>query len=113
MVAAIAFFRCDISFAEDLTFVITSEYEHIVDVEFYSQHRNVAWPGGNEVYSISDYKTHEYSLKCRYGEKICFGAGVRGNYSKYWGVGIGDKHGCTGCCATCDGGSTVNQVLNP
>lgn len=96
-----------------LKFVITSNHPNIVDVEFYSQNRRHAWPGGNDVYSIKDYRTHSYVLNCQPGEKICFGAGVRGNYSKYWGVGIGNTQGCSSCCYTCNGTTTRNIVLEP
>jgi hypothetical protein len=106
------FLAAGVSSAAEVTFVITSEYDYIVDVEFYAQDRNIAWPGGNEVYSINDFKTHYYSLRCRYGERICYGAGVRGRYSKFWGVGIGNKYSCDDCCAVCGKGQTVNYILN-
>jgi hypothetical protein len=96
-----------------IMFVVTSNHSNIVDLEFYANGRNAAWPGGNQVYSIKDSATHYYVLNCRRGEKICYGAGVRGRYSTYWGVGIGDKHGCTGCCYTCEGTSSKHIFLDP
>jgi hypothetical protein len=98
---------------DQVTFIITSEHPNIIDVEFYSQDRNHAWPGGSKVYTISDYNTKHYTLNCVSGEKICYGAGVRGRYSQYWGVGIGNRQSCIGCCFVCGGGATRPIVLNP
>ena len=99
--------------ADQFMFVIKSEHRNIVDVEFYSQSRRVAWPGGSRVYSISDYNWHVYVLNCRSGERICFGAGVRGNYNRYWGVGINQRSGCAQCCYVCDGGVSRFITLEP
>lgn len=98
--------------AESLTFRIRSNHPNIVQVEFYSQNYNRAWPGGSQAYEISDYDVHSYRLNCRSGEKICFGAWVKGS-SDYWGVGPNDEHGCSSCCYTCNGGTTPIENLNP
>lgn len=84
--------------------------QYIVHLEFYSQARNNAWPGGDQIYPLKDSQFHEFRLNCTPGEKICYGAGRSGNYKRYWGVGIGDKYGCTGCCMTC--GSAYSYTLN-
>lgn len=87
-----------------LKFEIESDYPSIIHLEFYSQGRNAAWPGGDRVYVIDDYDLHTYDLRCQAYEKICYGAWVKGNTSRYWGVGKDDTQSCRNCCYTCDGG---------
>ncbi|MBU1173968.1 MAG: hypothetical protein KKH72_01085 [Alphaproteobacteria bacterium] len=98
--------------AETLTFNVKSNHENVVSLEFYSQDRSVAWPGGGEVYVIDDYQIHTYSLSCQRGESICYGAWVRNSNSEYWGVGYNDTQGCESCCWVCDGGETAVINLN-
>lgn len=95
-----------------LTFHMKSNHPNKVQVEFYSQSRSHAWPGGNRAYNLSDYDTHTFRLNCRSGEKICYGAWVSGNQKRYWGAGLNGHQSCAKCCARCDG-STVSYVLNP
>lgn len=85
--------------------------KHAVDVAFYSKSRKVEWPGGGKVWTIKDFKVHDYKINCVDGEKVCYGAWVRGNDKRYWGVGHYGKAGCKGCCYTC-GANTVTPVLN-
>ena len=85
---------------------------HIVDVVLHAVSRRRAWPGGDEVYSLKDSNWHSFRLSCVPGEKICFGAGVRGNYSESWGVGVENRSGCSNCCYTCSG-NEVSWNLNP
>jgi hypothetical protein len=91
-----------------VTFNIECEYPYAIQIAFYSQDRNVSWPGNNMAYSINDYRTHEYKLSCKSGEQICYGAWPRS--SLHWGVGLNDQYGCQNCCARCDGG-THSYVL--
>lgn len=102
------------AFAQDssLTFQMKSNHPNKVQVEFYSQNRSHAWPGGTKAYNLDDYDSHSFKLNCRSGERICYGAWVSGNQNKYWGVGLNDKRSCTSCCAQCNGG-TISFVLNP
>jgi hypothetical protein len=93
-----------------VTFHVRSDYRYIVEVEFYSQDRNWIWPGNGQTYNVDDYKTHSYSLTCRVGEKICYGAWGKGGDTKYWGVGRNGERGCTNCCTWCDGGA-VSVVI--
>jgi len=88
--------------AEQLTWQVQSMYRHKVQIEFYAQGRSHAWPGGNRAYNLNDYDVHTYTLNCIGGEKVCYGAWVTGNSSRYWGVGMNNKHGCSDCCYTCD-----------
>ena len=89
--------------AGEMTWQVKSVYRHKVQIEFYSQDRKRAWPGGNRAYRLDDYEVHSFSLSCNSGEKICYGAWVVGDTGTYWGVGMNDRYGCEGCCYTCDG----------
>lgn len=93
----------------EVTFRVTFNYRYKAQIEFYSQDRNVAWPGNNQSYNINDYNNHVYKLKCNSGEKICYGAWSLGG-SKSWGVGMNNRFTCANCCVTCDG-SSVAYVL--
>lgn len=99
--------------ADNLTWTVTSDHPNIVDVEFYSQSRNVSWPGNGRVYVIDDWDAHTYSLSCNRGERICFGAWVRGRSSTYWGVGSGGRNSCADCCAICGAGTPDRIRLTP
>lgn len=97
--------------SESLTFYIKSDYQYIVELEFYSQNRNHVWPGNNRVYILDDYDTKNITLSCNYGEKICYGAWVQNETSRYWGVGYDGRQTCANCCYTCDGGYTETITL--
>ena len=102
-----------LAFAEGLTFKVRSYHKSQVDIAFYSQQRNHSWPGGDKVWVIKDYEVHSYSLNCRDGEKICYGAWVRGSSRSYWGAGRCGRQACQSCCFTCNGGETPVMNLNP
>jgi hypothetical protein len=97
--------------AENMTWTMTSDYRYKVQVEFYSQNRNTAWPGGGTVYTLNDYSPHKFSLACRGGEKICYGAWATGDAGTYWGVGINNKHACKSCCAVCGESDPVKRLV--
>jgi hypothetical protein len=91
--------------AETETWEVRSSYPYKVQMKFYSQDRNAVWPGGGSAYALDDSEMKSFSLDCRSGERICYGAwnvatgGTTG--SRYWGVGQNDRKGCTDCCWTC------------
>lgn len=89
--------------AGEMTWQVKSLYRHQVQIEFYSQDRKRAWPGGNRAYRLDDYEDHSFSLSCNTGEKICYGAWVVGDTGTHWGVGMNDRHSCSDCCSDCDG----------
>ncbi|MCH8543176.1 MAG: hypothetical protein LAT61_06380 [Alcanivorax sp.] len=97
---------------EDVEFYITSQSSSPVLVEFYSQHRNAAWPGGGQAYVIRDYEQHRFGLHCRSTEQICYGAWVEHNSREYWGVGKDDAFGCDNCCMTCRDGNKLYYTLH-
>ena len=87
--------------AETETWQIQSTYPYAVQLEFYSKDRNAAWPGGGKAYLLEDSKVHTFSLDCRAGERICYGAWDKGTGRPHWGVGKNESDGCAGCCWTC------------
>ena len=99
--------------AAELSWRVKSNYRYKVQIEFYSQDRKSAWPGNGRAYGLNDYETKTFTLNCRSGEKICYGAWVTGDGSKYWGVGANNRHSCRGCCATCGAGDTPPITLQP
>ena len=112
LLAAASLFATQASAAE-LVWRIQSEHPNHVSLEFYSQDRNHVWPGGGEVYVIKDWDTHTYSLTCKDGEKICYGAWVRNETNTYWGKGVDGAEACETCCAVCGRGELSTQVLKP
>lgn len=111
--ALLALVSAQAAVADSMTWRIRAFDKYAVDVAFYSKSRNAVWPGDGKVWTIKDYSVHSLKLNCIAGEKICYGAWVRGSSREYWGVGQGGKNGCKSCCYTCqDGYQTPIQNLN-
>jgi hypothetical protein len=89
--------------ADTITFKIRSFAANQIDVRFHSTSRKVVWPARGKVWTLKDYKVHDLKLTCVTGEQICYGAVLRGNPKRYWGVGGDGKQRCAACCATCNG----------
>ncbi len=90
-----------------------SNYQYKSAIKFYSETRKGhEWPSAREMWLLNDYATHKFRLGCVPGEKICFGAWSTGSDKTYWGVGHGDKFGCSNCCHTC-GDNARPQTLTP
>lgn len=101
----------NLAIAESMTWRIRAFDKYAVDVSFYSQNRKAVWPGNGKVYTIRDYDVKSYRLSCVPGEKICYGAWVRGASREYWGVGENNRNRCTKCCYTCEDGF-VTPIIN-
>jgi hypothetical protein len=112
LTAICMFVMTGVASAGSLTWHFRSEYNGTISLEFYGQDRDYVWPGNNEVYVIDDGKVHNYTLSCRTGEKICYGAWVRNHSESYWGSGYDGEQACDSCCYTCNGGETKTMVLN-
>ncbi len=102
--------------ADTMVWTVTSEYPYQVQIEFFSQSRDIAWPGGSQAYSLKDSDAHTFSLNCQPGEKICYGAwptggDTHGKYTSFWGVGLNGTEGCTNCCGIC-GRDNPNKTLS-
>jgi hypothetical protein len=100
------------SFAQSLTWKFQSFDNTVVDVRFYPENRTRLFPANSPAYSIDGHGMHSYTIACAAGEKICFGAWMRGNASAQWGKGKDDKNRCNDCCYTCNGGATPTHKLN-
>ena len=98
--------------AGEMNWRVQSESDYVVHLQFYSDDRNVVWPGSDKVYVLDDSAVHEYPLSCNSNEKICYGAWEKNNQSSYWGAGIDAEQDCEDCCYRCDGGKTPIMVLN-
>lgn len=95
----------------EINFEITNDYNRDIQIEYYSQNRRHAWPGGSKAYNIERGDTANHKLSCRAGEKICYGAWVKGNARTYWGVGLNGKYQCDSCCWVCGEGN-ARRTLN-
>jgi hypothetical protein len=99
------------SMADNLTFRVQSMAQQRAQVVFFSQDRNVRWPGPGRAYTLSDYDTHSFKLNCLTREKICYGAWTSPNQQFTWGTGPGGRGSCSGCCYTCEGGDSTNTIV--
>lgn len=99
--------------AQTITFNLENESDYDIQIEFYSQDRNHAWPGGDQAYNLASGKENSYRLQCRDGEKICYGAWVKGKSSTYWGVGLRNQQSCESCCQNCGEGNLSKRLTNP
>lgn len=94
-----------------LTFNVKSISSYSLSVIFYSDTRPVEWPGSNTEYTLLNHEVHTYSLNCKSGEKICYGAWYTGhNVDTSWGVGPNRSISCTNCCYTCGATTEVIQL---
>lgn len=104
-------FGAGVGQAETLTWNVVSEHPNTVQLEFNAIDTGGSWPGDGEVYVIDDDEEHSYTLQCEAGERICYGAWVKGDPDSYWGIGPDGKEACDDCCFSCDGGETPLQVF--
>lgn len=97
--------------AQNMIWKFRSDHPNVVDVELYSQDRDYVWPGNDQVFSLDDGNVRNVPINCRDGEKICYGAWVRGNTSTYWGTGPRNQQRCDDCCSVCGDGDPPMRVL--
>jgi tetratricopeptide (TPR) repeat protein len=84
-----------------------------VHVKMYARGRGIWWPGANSNWRMDHVGPFAFTINCRAGEKVCYGAWQAGNTDRHWGVGFQDKHGCQNCCYACREGQTTQYNLNP
>ncbi len=101
----------DVVQAESLTWNVRNDHPNAVSLEFYSDDGRTSWPGDGEVYVLDDGQDHAFPIQCDLGERICYGAWVRGDETQYWGVGKDGAQSCESCCYRCDGGETPLIVI--
>ena len=97
--------------AESMTWRFRSHHPNIVDLQLYASARNHLWPGNGRVWSLKDYASHSVQINCLRGEKVCYGAWVRGTASSYWGGGRGNRKNCSSCCYIC-GRTSMTPIIN-
>jgi hypothetical protein len=114
--AALALAMCSVTVSvqtaesASLTWKIRSYSRYAVQVKFFSANRRHVWPSVSTAYTIRDYNVKYFTLGCISGEKICYGAAIKGNYNIGWGKGIRGNRGCYNCCYVCGAGST--RIIN-
>ncbi len=100
------------SSAAEMTWIVQSEYPYKVQIEFYSQNYSRSWPGNGRAWGLDDDAEHRFTLSCRVGEKICYGAWeTGGGNGRAWGVGPDDENSCNHCCHVCGNGDPRMVVL--
>jgi hypothetical protein len=104
-------FATGAAMADSMTWKFRSHHANIVDVQLYASARNNVWPGNGQVWSLKDYNAHSVQINCVRGEKVCYGAWVRGTESSYWGGGRNNRKSCTSCCYIC-GSTSETPVIN-
>lgn len=97
---------------ETMVWKFRSHHANIVDVQLYASARNIVWPGSGRVWSLADYNVRSMTISCVAGEKVCYGAWVRGTESSYWGGGRNNRQRCTSCCYICENKETPIINLN-
>jgi hypothetical protein len=103
-------FAVGAAMADTMVWKFRSHHSNIVDVQLYASARNNVWPGNGRVWSLKDYNVHNVQISCVRGEKVCYGAWVRGTESSYWGGGRNNQRNCTSCCYIC--GNIQTPIIN-
>lgn len=99
--------------AAEMHWNFRNNYPYSVDIQVYAPNRNNFWPTHNRVWTHDGSGVRRYGISCYDGEKVCYGASPRGDYSQYWGSGIRNTQSCSSCCYTCiDGFDTPVINLN-
>ena len=85
----------------DMLFYVKNGSGSAVAVEVFSQDRDQAWPGGDQVWLFEPGQNKTVPISCTGGERICYGAWVNGDDRTSWGVGPDGDKDCKGCCLIC------------
>jgi hypothetical protein len=99
--------------AQTMVWKFRNHHPNIVDVQLYSSARGHVWPGNGQVWTLRDGDVHRATISCVAGEKVCYGAWVRGTESSYWGGGRNNRQSCSSCCYICRNVETPIINLNP
>lgn len=83
-----------------------------VQVKMYARQRGIWWPTATTNWRMDGVGPYSFTISCRAGEKVCYGAWAVGNTDRYWGAGFQDRHGCENCCYACFEGQTTLYNLN-
>jgi hypothetical protein len=99
--------------AAEMTWHVFNDSPFNVDLQFHARARGVVWPPSGRVFYVLPRRTTPARLTCQAGELVCYGAWIRGNRSRFWGVGPDDRYGCRGCCFVCRHGATIRVRIHP
>jgi len=105
-----------VALADNADFKFTNNTPETIYLNLYSEARaNWRWPNGRQRWVIAPgQKGTAAAGSCRPNEKICYGAGNKAG-SRYWGVSLDGKKGCTRCCLQCGQtfGWTLTEHVDP
>jgi hypothetical protein len=87
--------------ADRMSFYMKNRTTRPVVVELYGQDRQMAWPGGDQVYYLEKAERKSVPIECNSGERICWGAWRYGDDGWTWGTGPDNAKACEDCCSRC------------
>jgi hypothetical protein len=94
------------------TVIMNNNTGHYIQYEFTDDNdHSLGWPGSNNAYELPPHGSERRELNCYQGQKMCYGAWVRGDDGQFWGAGNNNSQSCTNCCFHCVG-DTVRYNLN-
>jgi hypothetical protein len=88
---------------DKMTWDFTNSCSVQVDVQLFDKTTGGVWPAFDRVHRLDPGGRWVYRLECNTKSKICYGAGLRSDYSRFWGVGLYNNQACSDCCHVCDG----------
>jgi hypothetical protein len=95
------------AFAADMNFYMKNQQDRGVAVVLFGQDRDVEWPGGDKAYFLDGREKKSVPVTCEAGERICYGAWINGDDTRFFGVGPdNDQPPCEYCCVICVAKST-------
>lgn len=62
--------------ADQMTWIVQSDYRYQVQVAVFSRNPRWEWPGHGNAYPLDDFDEHDIPISCQHGQKICYGAWV-------------------------------------
>ncbi|MEZ5810443.1 MAG: hypothetical protein R3D45_03425 [Rhizobiaceae bacterium] len=99
--------------AGEMRFRFTSHAPSPVLVRLFSGDRLQSWPDDGGLFILADRSPRKFSVSCKTGERICYGAWIEGDITRFWGAGDEGRHDCDDCCHICEpaGKSPRHQVI--
>ncbi len=88
--------------SEELSFRFTNKAATPVWVKLFSSDRLKDWPDDGRLFILADSSPRKFSVGCEPGERICYGAWIEGDITRYWGSGNEGKFDCDNCCRICE-----------
>jgi hypothetical protein len=91
-----------IAFADNASFRFANNTPETIFVKLHSEARaGWQWPGATKHWILNPGQKGTVAAgACQPGEKICYGGGNK-DHSRFWGVSLDGKKGCSNCCIEC------------